>query len=104
MVIVEVSLVMIFGPDQQWVDPYYGGAIAIGIVQLPLRMLVPVALSLAAMASLVAIGLVFGLRRTTSGRGKGAVGGGASVGYAAVPSTSGPNGSHALTVWKRRRR
>ncbi len=74
MFIVEVSLVMIFGPDQQWVDvPYAGGAIAIGIVQLPLRMLVPAALSLAAIASLVAIGLVFGLRRATSGRGKGAV-------------------------------
>jgi len=76
MVIVEVSLVMIFGPDQQWVDPYSGGAIAIGIVQLPLRMLAPAALSLAAMASLVAIGLVFGLRRATSGRGRGAAGGG----------------------------
>jgi branched-chain amino acid transport system permease protein len=77
MFIVEVSLVMIFGPDQQWVDvPYSGGAIAIGIVQLPLRMLVPAALSLAAIASLVAIGLVFGLRRATSGRGRGAAGGG----------------------------
>ena len=55
MFVVEVSLLLVFGADQQWVSASYStGAISIGSVDLPLRMLVPAAVSLAALGGLFA--------------------------------------------------
>jgi branched-chain amino acid transport system permease protein len=55
MFVVEVSLLLVFGADQQWVSASYStGAISIGSVDLPLRMLVPAGVSLAALGGLFA--------------------------------------------------
>lgn len=48
MFIIEVSLIMIYGVDYRFVQaPYIGQTWSIGFVDLPLRMLVPCAVSLA---------------------------------------------------------
>jgi branched-chain amino acid transport system permease protein len=63
MFILEVALVMLYGPDQQFVDPAYAATtLHLGVVDVPLRMAVP------GLMSLVTIGLlaVF-LRRTFIG-------------------------------------
>lgn len=54
MFIVEVGLVMLFGPEQRYLDPPYAFiTLRLGEIDLPLRMLVPAALALAV------IGLLF---------------------------------------------
>src|ERR1700677_5043790 len=69
MFVVEVSLLLVFGADQQWVNASYSiGAISIGPVDLPLRMLVPAAVSLAALC-----GLFVFLKSTFLGRAIAAV-------------------------------
>jgi branched-chain amino acid transport system permease protein len=53
MFIIEVALVMSFGPDQQWVEAVYAGATPrLGPIDLPLRMAVPGIVSLALIAGL----------------------------------------------------
>jgi branched-chain amino acid transport system permease protein len=69
MFILEVALVMVFGPDQQWVQPSYGTVTwHFGVVDVPLRMAVPGVLALVAIA---ALGLC--LKRTFIGRAIAAV-------------------------------
>jgi branched-chain amino acid transport system permease protein len=69
MFILEVALVMIYGADQQWVDPVYAATtLHLGVVDLPLRMAVPGLMSLATIGLLA----VF-LRRTFIGRAVAAV-------------------------------
>lgn len=54
MFIIEVGLVMAFGPEQRFLDPWYGFVtLRLGEIDLPLRMLVP------ALAALAAIGLLY---------------------------------------------
>ncbi|WP_210179670.1 branched-chain amino acid ABC transporter permease [Bosea sp. PAMC 26642] len=54
MFIIEVLLMMGFGPDQQWVEAIYAaGSIQLGPLDLPLRMLVPAAVSLAVICVLM---------------------------------------------------
>ena len=51
--VTEVALVLVFGVDYRYVQaPYIGPSIPIGIVDLPLRMLVPCLVSLALVAAL----------------------------------------------------
>lgn len=53
MFIIEVGLVMAFGPEQHFLDPPYAFVTwRIGEVDLPLRMLVPAAVAMAAVAVL----------------------------------------------------
>src|SRR5919199_1747555 len=48
MFIIEVGLVMLFGPEQRFLDPDYAFVTwRVGEVDLPLRMLVPALLALA---------------------------------------------------------
>jgi branched-chain amino acid transport system permease protein len=69
MFILEVALVMIYGADQQWVDPVYAATtLHLGVVDVPLRMAVPGLMSLATIGLLA----VF-LRRTFIGRAVAAV-------------------------------
>ncbi|MGL4290206.1 MAG: branched-chain amino acid ABC transporter permease [Phreatobacter sp.] len=69
MFIIEVGLVMTFGPDQHWVEvPYAAETLRLGIIDLPLRMLVPALVSLAAIGVL----LIF-LKRTFTGHAIAAV-------------------------------
>lgn len=69
MFIIEVSLVMLFGPDQRFVSvPYAFSSVELGPVALPLRMLVPALLSLAVVGALFAF-----LRFTFIGRAIAAV-------------------------------
>jgi branched-chain amino acid transport system permease protein len=69
MFILEVALVMVFGPDQQWVDTPYGAITwHLGAVDVPLRMAVPGVLALIAIA-----GLALYLKRTFIGRAVAAV-------------------------------
>jgi branched-chain amino acid transport system permease protein len=69
MFILEVALVMLYGPDQQWVDPAYAETTwHLGPIDVPLRMAVPGAMSLAAIGLLA----VF-LRRSFTGRAIAAV-------------------------------
>lgn len=69
MFVIEVGLVMAFGPDQHWVDvPYAATTLELGPVSLPLRMLVPACASLLAIA-----GLFLFLRRSFTGRAVAAV-------------------------------
>ncbi|TCT02209.1 branched-chain amino acid ABC transporter permease [Aquabacter spiritensis] len=69
MILIEVSLVLIYGADQRWVETSYGGhTLSLGPVDLPLRMLLP------AMMSLACIGALFvWLRRSFTGRAVAAV-------------------------------
>ena len=51
--VTEVALVMVFGVDYRYVQaPYIGPSINVGIVDLPLRMLVPCLVALALVAAL----------------------------------------------------
>jgi branched-chain amino acid transport system permease protein len=69
MFILEVALVMVFGPDQQWVDAVYAGITwHLGPIDVPLRMAVPGLLSLIAIALLALY-----LKRTFIGRAIAAV-------------------------------
>ena len=69
MFILEVALVMLYGADQQWVDPAYAAVTwHLGPVDVPLRMAVPGLLSLAAIGLLALF-----LRRTFVGRAIAAV-------------------------------
>ena len=69
MFVIEVGLVMAFGPDQRAVDvPYAAATLALGPVELPLRMLVPAAMSLVMIA-----GLLLFLKRSFLGRAVAAV-------------------------------
>lgn len=69
MIVIEVSLVLVYGADQRWVETAYGGqSIDIGPIGLPLRMLFPALMSLAAIAVLFAW-----LRRSFTGRAVAAV-------------------------------
>jgi branched-chain amino acid transport system permease protein len=53
MFVTEVGLVMVFGVDYRYVQaPYIGPSINVGIVDLPLRMLVPCLVALALVAAL----------------------------------------------------
>jgi branched-chain amino acid transport system permease protein len=53
MFVTEVGLVMVFGVDYRYVQaPYIGPSINVGIVDLPLRMLVPCLVALALVATL----------------------------------------------------
>ncbi len=53
MFILEVGMAMRFGPEQRFVEPAYAAATwAVGPVELPLRMLLPAALSLAVLGAL----------------------------------------------------
>ncbi len=63
MFIIEVGLVMLFGPEQRYLDPPYAFVtLRLGEIDLPLRMLVPATLAL------VVIGLLFlYLRRSFTG-------------------------------------
>jgi branched-chain amino acid transport system permease protein len=59
MFLVEVSLLLIWGADQQWTDAVYSsGVVSIGKVDFPLRMLIP---SLGALATLVILFAFFKL-------------------------------------------
>jgi branched-chain amino acid transport system permease protein len=69
MFILEVALVMLYGPDQQFVDTVYAATtLHLGVVDVPLRMAVPGLMSLATIGLLA----VF-LRRTFIGRAVAAV-------------------------------
>ena len=69
MFILEVALVMVFGPDQQWVEPAYGAITwHLGLIDVPLRMAVPGALALAAIGVLALV-----LKRSFVGRAVAAV-------------------------------
>ncbi|WP_220180932.1 branched-chain amino acid ABC transporter permease [Paracoccus versutus] len=69
MIVIEVSLVLVYGADQRWVDTGYGGrSIGIGPIGLPLRMLFPALMSLAVIAA-----LFVWLRRSFTGRAVAAV-------------------------------
>jgi branched-chain amino acid transport system permease protein len=69
MFILEVALVMSFGPDQQWFESAYASTtLRLGPVDVPLRMAIPGAVSLIAIA---ALGLF--LRRSFLGRAIAAV-------------------------------
>jgi branched-chain amino acid transport system permease protein len=62
--ITEVALILVFGVDYRYVDAWYiGPTWRIGFVDLPLRMLVPAAISLALLAALQLY-----LSRTFTGR------------------------------------
>jgi branched-chain amino acid transport system permease protein len=51
--VTEVALVLVFGVDYRYVQaPYIGPSISVGIIDLPLRMLVPCLVSLALVAAL----------------------------------------------------
>jgi branched-chain amino acid transport system permease protein len=51
--VTEVALVLVFGVDYRYVQaPYIGPSISVGIIDLPLRMLVPGLVSLALVATL----------------------------------------------------
>ena len=53
MFIIEVGMVMAFGPEQRFLDPWYGFVTwRLGEIDLPLRMLVPAVLALAAIGVL----------------------------------------------------
>jgi branched-chain amino acid transport system permease protein len=53
MFLIETALLMRFGADQKYVEPTYAdGVFSIGAVDLPYRMLIPAALSLAVFAAL----------------------------------------------------
>ncbi len=69
MIVIEVSLVLVYGADQRWAETGYGGrSIDLGPIGLPLRMLFPALMSLAAIAVLFAW-----LRRSFTGRAVAAV-------------------------------
>ena len=69
MFLIETALLMIWGADQRFVEaPYTSGVISLGEVDLPLRMVVPAALSLVAFAGLSAF-----LKATFLGRAISAV-------------------------------
>jgi len=52
MFLVETALLMIWGADQRFVEaPYTSGVVSLGRVDLPLRMVVPAAASLATLAA-----------------------------------------------------
>src|SRR5689334_12792092 len=54
MFIIEVGLVMVFGPEQRFLDPSYAfTTLRFGEIDLPLRMLVPALFALAAIAALL---------------------------------------------------
>ena len=62
--IVEVALIIVYGVDYRSVDAIYvGPKIEIGVLDLPLRMLVPFCVSMA-----MAIGLILYLSKTFTGR------------------------------------
>jgi branched-chain amino acid transport system permease protein len=64
MFVTEVALVLVFGVDYRYVQaPYIGPSFSIGVVDLPLRMLVPCLVSLALVAALQLY-----LTRTFTGR------------------------------------
>lgn len=53
MFVIEVALIMVYGADQQWVDAgYVGGSVSLGVIDLPLRMLMPALFALAVIAAL----------------------------------------------------
>ncbi len=53
MFLVETGLLLIWGADQKYVEPAYAdGVVSLGPIDLPLRMLIPAALSLAAFGAL----------------------------------------------------
>lgn len=69
MIVIEVSLVLVYGADQRWVETGYGGhSLGLGPVDLPLRMLLPALMSLACIAT-----LLLWLRRSFTGRAVAAV-------------------------------
>lgn len=69
MFIIEVGLVMAFGADQRFVDPAYAFVtLRLGEIDLPLRMLVPAAVALAAIGALMLY-----LKTTFTGRAIAAV-------------------------------
>jgi len=62
--IVEVALIMVYGVDYRSVDAIYvGPKIELGVLDLPLRMLVPFAVSMT-----MAVGLILYLSKTFTGR------------------------------------
>lgn len=62
--IIEVALILVFGVDYRYVSaPYIGPAAHLGVVDLPLRMLVPCAISL-----VMAVGLQLFLSHSFLGR------------------------------------
>jgi len=62
--IIEVALILVFGVDYRYVSaPYIGPAAHLGVVDLPLRMLVPCAIAL-----VMAVGLQLFLARSFLGR------------------------------------
>ena len=69
MFIIEVALVISFGPEQQWVDaPYASSTWHLGPIDFPLRMTLPGLLSLASIGLLILF-----LKRTFIGRAIAAV-------------------------------
>jgi branched-chain amino acid transport system permease protein len=55
MFLIEVSLLLLWGADQQWVNaPYSSGVLSVGRVDFPLRMLVPSLCALGALSILFA--------------------------------------------------
>jgi branched-chain amino acid transport system permease protein len=69
MFLIEVSLLLLWGADQQWVNARYSGAVlSLGKVDFPLRMLVPALGALAIFAAVIAF-----LKLTFIGRAVAAV-------------------------------
>ena len=69
MFLVETALLLLWGADQKYVEPAYAdGVLSLGPIDLPLRMLIPAGLSLAAFGALSAF-----MRTTFTGRAIAAV-------------------------------
>ena len=69
MIVIEVALILVWGGDQRWVETGYGGrSLNLGPIGLPLRMLLPALMALAAIAV-----LFVWLRRSFTGRAVAAV-------------------------------